>query len=130
MSEREMLKDSARLDWMIEQRAYVVSDETCGDGYWLNWVRPDGTMWVQVGEYKTPRQAIDAAIEASNAYREKVIELEREAVEREREACAKVCEERTIAYDGSDNKYSVPKYYKSEMFAAAIRAHSTQDKAQ
>lgn len=57
-------KDAARLDWVIEQRAYVVSDETCCDGYWLNWARPDGTTWTQAGEHATPREAIDAAMKA------------------------------------------------------------------
>lgn len=59
-------KDAGRLDWMIEQRAYVVSDETCCDGYWLNWARPDGTTWTQMGEHETPRQAIDTAMESKH----------------------------------------------------------------
>ena len=62
----QLEKDAGRLDWMIEQRAYVVSDETCGDGYWLNFLRPDGTTWVQVSEHKTPREAIDTAMEAKH----------------------------------------------------------------
>ena len=50
-----------RLDWIIEHRAYVVSDPDCCDGYWLNYARPDGTMWTQATEHETPRAAIDAA---------------------------------------------------------------------
>ena len=57
----EAQRDSERLDWMIEQCAYVVSDPDCCDGYWLNYARPDGTMWTQATEHETPRAAIDAA---------------------------------------------------------------------
>ena len=57
----EAQRDSERLDWMIEQCAYVVSDPDCCDGYWLNYARPDGTRWVQATEHETPRAAIDAA---------------------------------------------------------------------
>ncbi len=57
----EARRDSERLDWMIEQCAYVVSDPDCGDGYWLNYPRNDGTMWTQATEHETPRAAIDAA---------------------------------------------------------------------
>ena len=57
----EAQRDSERLDWMIEQRAYVVSDPDCCDGYWLNYARPDGTTWTQATEHETPRAAIDAA---------------------------------------------------------------------
>jgi len=46
-------RDSERLDWMIEQCAYVVSDPDCCDGYWLNYARPDGTMWTQATEHET-----------------------------------------------------------------------------
>ena len=60
--ERDALRDDAeRLDWIIEHRAYVVSDPGCCDGYWLNYARPDGTMWTQATEHETPRAAIDAA---------------------------------------------------------------------
>ena len=58
----ETQRDSERLDWMIEQRAYVVSDPDCCDGYWLNYLRPDGTVWTQATEHETPRAAIDAAM--------------------------------------------------------------------
>ena len=54
-------RDSERLDWMIEQCAYVVSDPDCCDGYWLNYPRKDHTLWTQVTEHETPRAAIDAA---------------------------------------------------------------------
>ena len=57
----EAQRDSERLDLMIEQRAYVVSDPDCCDGYWLNYARPDGTVWTQATEHETPRAAIDAA---------------------------------------------------------------------
>ena len=53
--------DAERLDWIIEHRAYVVSDPDCCDGYWLNYARPDGTMWTQATAHETPRAAIDAA---------------------------------------------------------------------
>ena len=59
--------DAERLDWIIEHRAYVVSDPDCCDGYWLNYARPDGTMWTQATEHETPRAAIDAAKGESNA---------------------------------------------------------------
>ena len=63
----EAQRDSERLDWIIEHRAYVVSDPDCCDGYWLNYARPDGTMWTQATEHETPRAAIDAAKGESNA---------------------------------------------------------------
>ena len=59
----EAKRDAERLDWIIEHRAYVVSDPDCCDGYWLNYARPDGTMWTQATEHETPRAAIDAAKE-------------------------------------------------------------------
>lgn len=62
----EAQRDSERLDWMIEQCAYVVSDPDCCDGYWLNYPRKDGTLWVQTTEHETPRAAIDAAKGESN----------------------------------------------------------------
>ena len=58
----EAQRDAERLDWMIEQRAYVVSDPDSCDGYWLNYARLDGTVWTQVTEHETPRAAIDAAM--------------------------------------------------------------------
>ena len=57
----EAQRDAERLDWIIERRAYIVSDPDCCDGYWLNYARPDGTMWTQATEHETPRAAIDAA---------------------------------------------------------------------
>ena len=62
----EAQKDTERLDWIIEHRAYVVSDPDCCDGYWLNYARWDGTMWTQATEHETPRAAIDAAKGESN----------------------------------------------------------------
>ena len=61
----EAQKDAERLDWIIEHRAYVVSDPDCCDGYWLNYARLDGTVWTQVTEHETPRAAIDAAKESA-----------------------------------------------------------------
>ena len=58
----EAQRDAERLDWMIEQRAYVVSDPDSCDGYWLNYARLDGTVWTQATEHETPRAAIDAAM--------------------------------------------------------------------
>ena len=58
----EAQRDMERLDWIIEHRAYVVSDPDCCDGYWLNYARPDGTVWTQATEHETPRAAIDAAM--------------------------------------------------------------------
>ena len=63
----EAQRDAERLDWIIEHRAYVVSDPDCCDGYWLNYARPDGTTWTQATEHETPRAAIDAAKGQSNA---------------------------------------------------------------
>ena len=54
-------EEAARLDFLIEQGAYVVSDPDACAGYWLHWARPDGSTWVQIGEYPTPRAAIDEA---------------------------------------------------------------------
>ena len=54
--------DAKRLDFMIKNRVYVVSDESCCDDYWLHYARPDGTTWVQASEHETPRAAIDAAM--------------------------------------------------------------------
>ena len=62
----EAQRDAERLDWIIEHRAYIVSDSDCCDGYWLNYARPDGTMWTQATEHETPRAAIDAAKGESN----------------------------------------------------------------
>ena len=56
-----VLEDAARLDFLIDQGAYVVSDPDTCTGYWLHWARPDGSTWVQIGEYPTPRAAIDEA---------------------------------------------------------------------
>ena len=56
-----VLEDAARLDFLIDQRAYVVSDPDACPGYWLHWARPDGSTWVQGDEHPTPRAAIDAA---------------------------------------------------------------------
>ena len=57
----EAQRDAERLDWIIEHRAYVVSDPDSCDGFWLNYARPDGTTWTQATEHETPRAAIDAA---------------------------------------------------------------------
>jgi len=63
IGERDALKaDAERLDFMIKARAYVVSDASCCDGYWLQYARPDGSTWVGATEHVTPRSAIDAAM--------------------------------------------------------------------
>lgn len=54
-------EDAARLDFLIDQRAYVVSDPDACHSHWLHWARPDGSTWVQFDEHPTPRAAIDAA---------------------------------------------------------------------
>lgn len=54
-------EDAARLDFLIEQRAYVVSDPDTCTGHWLHLAMPDGGTLVQVGEHPTPRAAIDSA---------------------------------------------------------------------
>ncbi len=57
-----VLEDAARLDFLIEQRAYVVSDPDACPGYWLHFVHKEtGKCWVQGDEHPTPRAAIDAA---------------------------------------------------------------------
>ena len=61
-------QDAERLDFLIEQRAYVVSDPSICDGYWLHYARPNGETWVQSNEHTTPRAAIDAA-RASQEYK-------------------------------------------------------------
>lgn len=53
--------DAARLDYLIESRAIVVSDPDSAPGYWLEFISPGADRWVQIGEYPTPRAAIDAA---------------------------------------------------------------------
>ena len=58
-------RDTLRLDYLIEAKAEVCNDETCADGYWLQFCKKDGTRWVQLGEYETARDAIDAAIAAA-----------------------------------------------------------------
>lgn len=60
-TEDSVLEDAARLDFLIEQGAYVVSDPDTCTGHWLHWARPDGSTWVQGDEHQTPRAAIDAA---------------------------------------------------------------------
>ena len=62
----EAQRDAERLDWIIEHRAYVVSDPDSCDGYWLNYARLDGTVWTQATEHETPRAAIDAVKGESN----------------------------------------------------------------
>ena len=61
----EAQRDAERLDWIIEHRAYVVSDPDSCDGFWLNYARLDGTVWTQATEHETPRAAIDAAKESA-----------------------------------------------------------------
>lgn len=58
--------DTERLDFLVDNLAMVVSDPECADGYWLVFddAYPQGTKGVQVGEYPTAREAIDAALAA------------------------------------------------------------------
>lgn len=57
-----VLEDAARLDFLIEQRAYVVSDPDACPGYWLHFFHKEtGKCWAQIDEHPTPRAAIDAA---------------------------------------------------------------------
>ena len=62
------LEDAARLDFLIKQRAYVVSDPDSCPGYWLHFVHKEtGKCWVQGDEHPTPRAAIDAAMKEGGA---------------------------------------------------------------
>ena len=55
-------EDAARLDFLIKQRAYVVSDPDACPGYWLHFIHKEtGKCWAQGDEHPTPRAAIDAA---------------------------------------------------------------------
>lgn len=64
-----VLEDAARLDFLIEQRAYVVSDPDACPGYWLHFVHKEtGKCWVQCDEHPTPRAAIDAAMKAGGTH--------------------------------------------------------------
>ena len=54
-------EDAARLDFLNDQVAYVVSEPDTCTGHWLHWARPDGDTWVQIDKYPTPRAAIDEA---------------------------------------------------------------------
>ncbi|MDR6768663.1 hypothetical protein J2W88_003967 [Acidovorax delafieldii] len=59
-------RDAERLDFLIEQRAYVVSDPDACPGYWLHFIHKEtGGCWVQGDEHPTPRAAIDAAMAAN-----------------------------------------------------------------
>ena len=63
-----VLEDTARLDFLIEQRAYVVSDPDACPGYWLHFVHKEtGKCWAQADEHPTPRAAIDAAMNKGGA---------------------------------------------------------------
>ena len=63
-----VLEDAARLDFLIKQRAYVVSDPDTCPGYWLHFVHNEtGKCWVQCDEHPTPRAAIDAAMNKGGA---------------------------------------------------------------
>jgi hypothetical protein len=57
-----VLEDAARLDFLIEQQASVVSDPDACPGYWLHFLdKETGKCWAQIDEHPTPRAAIDAA---------------------------------------------------------------------
>ena len=50
-------EDAALLDFLIEQRAYVVSDPDTCPGYWLHFVHKEtGKCLVQGDEHPTPRE--------------------------------------------------------------------------
>lgn len=61
------------LDYLIRNQARVCNnldeyevDEDCADcGYWLEFTDSNSQRWVQIGVFKTPRDAIDAAIAAN-----------------------------------------------------------------
>ena len=63
-SQARELSDTQRIDFLIDERAYIVSDADACDGFWLHYLFPDGSTWVQVTAHDTPREAIDAAINA------------------------------------------------------------------
>jgi hypothetical protein len=58
--------DAERLDFLVANSAYVISDVSCCDGFWLNYKRPDGSIWAQATEHRTPREAVDAAMKAAS----------------------------------------------------------------
>ena len=63
-------RDAERLDFLIEQRAYVVSDPDTCPGYWLHFVHKEtGQCWVQCDEHPTPRAAIDSAMAANGGHK-------------------------------------------------------------
>lgn len=64
---QDVQRDAERLDHLIKTKAQICHDETCADGYWLEFDKEDGSRWVQLGEFDTAREAIDAAIAASAA---------------------------------------------------------------
>ena len=61
------------LDYLIRNQARVCNnldeyegDEDCADcGYWLEFTDSNSQRWVQIGVFKNPRDAIDAAIVAA-----------------------------------------------------------------
>ena len=61
------------LDYLIRNQARVCNnldeyegDEDCADcGYWLEFTDSNSQRWVQIGVFKNPRDAIDAAIAAA-----------------------------------------------------------------
>ena len=67
-------RDAERyLDYLIHNQARVCNnldeyegDEDCADcGYWLEFTDSNSQRWVQIGVFKNPRDAIDAAIVAA-----------------------------------------------------------------
>lgn len=57
---KRKISDKKRLDWMIENKAAVMSKETIY-GYKMYWV----TGFYAMYDFKTPRQAIDAAMRSA-----------------------------------------------------------------
>lgn len=71
---QEDARDAERyLDYLIHNQARVCNnldeyegDEDCADcGYWLEFTDSNSQRWVQIGVFKNPRDAIDAAIAAA-----------------------------------------------------------------
>ena len=63
---KELQEETKRLNFLIAHKAYVTSDESTVGGYWLVYLK-SGHPWVQIGEYTTPRAAIDAAMSQGEA---------------------------------------------------------------
>lgn len=66
---RSVYPDAVRLAFLVATNARV-SKFPANERYWVDFLRNDpreNTIWLQFGDYATPRKAIDAAIEAALA---------------------------------------------------------------